>query len=86
MKASQYERLHVICDPGYTEILMAEVGEAGYDTFMETEEGFEAYSEEGNYDRNILNCVQEKYRHVKPLLFRHDKVEKKTGTKSGKRT
>ena len=36
-------RLQIICDTEFSEILMAEVAEAGFDTFIETEKGFEAY-------------------------------------------
>ena len=34
-----YSRLQVICDPEFSEILMAEIAEAGFDTFMENEKG-----------------------------------------------
>ena len=44
-------RLQVVCDPEFSEILMAEIAEAGFDTFMETEKGFEAYVEGGNFDK-----------------------------------
>ncbi len=37
-----YTRLQIICDPEFSEILMAEIAETGFDTFMETEQGFEA--------------------------------------------
>jgi len=71
-----YARLQVVCDPDYTEILMAEIAEAGFDTFMETEKGFEAYAEEHNLDQSLLNELKEKYKDVNPLLFYQDKVQK----------
>lgn len=71
-----YHRLQVVCDPDFTEILMAEIAEAGFDTFMETEKGFEAYAEEGKLDQPLLNELNEKYKHVNPLLFLQDKVQK----------
>ena len=71
-----YTRLQVICDPAFSEILMAEVAEAGFDSFLETEKGFEAYVESEKFDRNQLSAVQEKYRHVNPLLFFQDKIQK----------
>jgi len=71
-----YTRLQVICDPDFSEILMAEIADAGFDTFMETEKGFEAYAEQEKFDNNLLDHVQEKYNHVKPLLFFRDKIEK----------
>lgn len=72
-----YTRLQVICDPDYAEILMAEIAEAGFDTFMETEKGFEAYAEGDKYDRDLVQLLQEKYKQVNPLLMMTDRVEKK---------
>lgn len=71
-----YTRLQVICDSSWSEILMAEIAEAGFDTFMETDTGFEAYAEEHKADRKEIEAIQEKYKHVKPLLLLFEKVEK----------
>ncbi len=70
-------RLQVICDPEFFEILMAEVAEAGFDTFIETEKGFEAYVEGSQFDQQTLSFIEEKYKHVNPLLFFQDRIEKK---------
>ncbi len=71
-----YTRLQVVCDPEFSEILMAEIAEAGFDTFMETEKGFEAYAEADGFDAEHLQQIQEKYHHVNPLLFFQDKIQK----------
>lgn len=71
-----YTRLQVVCPADFAEILMAEVAEAGFDTFMETEQGFEAYVEHERFDRATLAAVQKKYEHVNPLLFFYDRIEK----------
>ncbi|MCA4898954.1 MAG: 50S ribosomal protein L11 methyltransferase [Bacteroidota bacterium] len=71
-----YTRLQVICDPNFSEILMAEIAEAGFDTFMETEKGFEAYAEEKSFNETLVNEIKEKYAEVNPLLFFYDKVKK----------
>jgi ribosomal protein L11 methyltransferase len=71
-----YTRLQVICDPDFSEILMAEIAEAGFDTFMETEQGFEAYTEGESFDLALLEEIKEKYKSVSPLLFYQDKVQK----------
>jgi ribosomal protein L11 methyltransferase len=73
---SFYTRLQVVCDSSYAEILMAEIAEAGFDTFMETDTGFEAYGEEAKADRKHVEEIQQKYIHVKPLLLLFEKVEK----------
>jgi ribosomal protein L11 methyltransferase len=71
-----YTRLQVICDPDFSEILMAEIAEAGFDTFMETEKGFEAYGEEHNANDSLMGEIKEKYKHLQPLIFFQDKVKK----------
>lgn len=76
MKSHYYTRLTVVCDTEYSEILMAEIAEAGFDTFMETEKGFEAYGEEQNIKQETVTRIQGKYKKVNPLLLRYDKVEK----------
>lgn len=70
-------RLQVICDPEFSEILMAEVAEAGFDTFVETEKGFEAYVEGNQFEQSQLDHIQDKYKQVNPLLFFRDRIEKK---------
>ncbi len=71
-----YSRLQVICDPEFSELLMAEIGEAGFDTFMETDNGFEAYVEKDNYDKEQLQFIKEKYLQQTPLVFYQDRIEK----------
>lgn len=71
-----YSRLQVTCHPDYSEILMAEIAEAGFDTFMETETGFEAYTESNAFDKLLLEEIKEKYAFVSPLLFQFDEIEK----------
>ncbi len=71
-----YSRLQVVCDPEFSEILMAEMADAGFDTFMETEKGFEAYAEGDQYDRQMVEAIQQQYSFVNPFLVMVDKVEK----------
>lgn len=75
-----YSRLQVVCDPEFSEILMAEIAEAGFDTFMETENGFEAYASD-QFDKEAVELIKEKYKHVSPLLFFEDKIEKQNWNK-----
>ena len=71
-----YTRLQVVCDPEFSEILMAEIGEVGFDTFMENDNGFEAYVEERKFNEQLLEEVKEKYKSVNPLLLYWDKIQK----------
>lgn len=72
-----YSRLQVICNPDFSEILMAEIAEAGFDTFMETEKGFEAFVEQNQFDRQKLQDIKDKYTPLTPIVFFIDRVEKK---------
>lgn len=76
-----YTRLKVVTSPDFSEIIMAEVAEAGFDTFSENENGFEAYGEESNTDQALLDLIKIKYEHVQPLLFLLDKVRKENWNK-----
>jgi ribosomal protein L11 methyltransferase len=71
-----YSRLNVICDPDFSEILMAEIGEAGFDSFLETENGFEAYVESENYDKDHLQAIKEKYTQQTSVVFYQDRIQK----------
>lgn len=72
-----HSRLQVICDPDYSEILMAEIAEVGFDTFLETDKGFEAYVEMEKYDKEQLEFVKQKYSTQTPIIFYYDRIQKK---------
>jgi ribosomal protein L11 methyltransferase len=72
-----YTKLTVSCSPDFSDILIAEIGEIGFDTFLETENGFEAYAEEENFDRSALDAIREKYIKATPITFAFDRIEKK---------
>jgi ribosomal protein L11 methyltransferase len=72
-----YSRLQVVCNSEFTEMLMAEIAEAGFDTFMENEQGFEAFTENDNYDKPKLDTIQKHYHALAPVIFYFDRVEKK---------
>lgn len=72
-----HTRLQVTCNPDYSEIIMAEIAEAGFDTFLETEKGFEAYVEMEKFDKEQLRYILEKYSEQTPVVFQQDRIEKK---------
>ena len=80
-----YTRLKVVCDSEISEILMAEVGELGFDSFLETDNGFEAYVEQENFDKPHLIVIKEKYQQAGAIFYRGPAFKSKTGTKSGKK-
>ncbi|MBK5279579.1 MAG: 50S ribosomal protein L11 methyltransferase [Bacteroidia bacterium] len=81
-----YTRLQVTCDPEFTEILIAEFAEASFDTFMETENGFEAFVEEEKFDHILLKEIEKKYKHVNPLVFSQDKIQKQNWNEEWERS
>jgi ribosomal protein L11 methyltransferase len=71
-----YTRLLVHCSPEFTELLMAEVADVGFDTFMEVEEGFEAYVTMENFDASQLEEIKNRYASQTTLTFTFDRIEK----------
>lgn len=71
-----YTRLQVICNADYAEMLMAEIAEVGFDSFMETEKGFEAYVEGEKYDKDRLQEIRDRYHLQSPVVFYQDKIQK----------
>ncbi|WP_276367899.1 50S ribosomal protein L11 methyltransferase [Chryseolinea sp. H1M3-3] len=71
-----HSRLQVQCDPDYSELLMAEIADAGFETFLETDNGFEAYVEMEKYDKEQLQKIKEKYSAQTPVTFLEDRIEK----------
>jgi ribosomal protein L11 methyltransferase len=74
--ASYYSRLQVICDPEFSELLMAEIGDIGFESFLETDKGFEAYVELENYDKNQLQVIKDKYSRQTKVIFYQDRIQK----------
>lgn len=72
-----HTRLQVTCLPEFSEILMAELAEAWFDTFLENENGFEAYVEEDKYDKPLVEAIRLKYQPSTPLDFAFSKIPKK---------
>ena len=72
-----HTRLLVTCDPGFSEILMAELAEAKFESFLETESGFEAYVEGDGYDSSLVDIIRKKYGPFTPIEFSFSKIPKR---------
>ncbi|HET9486337.1 MAG TPA: 50S ribosomal protein L11 methyltransferase, partial [Chryseosolibacter sp.] len=72
-----HTRLQVICDPDYSDILLAELAEANFDTFLENDNGFEAYVEGEGYDKAMVNEILEKYQALTAVEFTFSQVQKR---------
>ncbi|MEM8970240.1 MAG: 50S ribosomal protein L11 methyltransferase [Bacteroidota bacterium] len=57
----QYITVEITCPEPLREILMAELGEVTYDSFLETEAGLEAYIEQEQFDQKQLEEILTRY-------------------------
>lgn len=71
-----HTRLAITCDPAFSEILMAEIAEAGFETFLETEKGFEAYVEMEKFDQEQIDYILRKYSDSTSIGVQQDRIEK----------
>lgn len=83
---SYFTRLAVSCAPEAAEILIAETAECGFDTFMETGSGFEAFAEEDRFDGNALKELQMRYQDSLPFTFALDRVVKENWNEQWERS
>jgi ribosomal protein L11 methyltransferase len=63
----QYLEFKFSCKDSFREILIAELAEVGYDSFLETDEGFDAYIQEDLFDRNAYHQVIDQYQDAASL-------------------
>ncbi len=63
-------------NPEFTDILTAELGEIGFDTFLETEEGVNAYAEEANFSQEALEAVLLRYAEAVQVTYTVQKIER----------
>lgn len=72
-----HTQLTVTCAVAFSEMLQAEIAEVGFDTFMEIENGFEAYAEQDKFDKEALTEILERYNQLTPITYSQDKIEKR---------
>jgi ribosomal protein L11 methyltransferase len=72
----QYLEFKVSCLEAYREILIAECAEVGFDSFLETDEGFDAYIEERIFDKEGFEEVIQRYQKVAKISVEEGKMDK----------
>lgn len=70
----QYLQLNVRCQPEFSDVLIAELAEMGFDVFEENRNGFAAFAEEGKPDFDSCKELLEKYAANTPLSYGIQKV------------
>ena len=66
----------ISCSEELAEILIAELGELGFDSMMETDHGLEAYIDASSYDEQATIAIFEKYGDPFSVTFDIEKVAK----------
>jgi len=67
----------LILSPEYTEIVMAELAELGFESFVETEEGLDAYISENEFSEENIQEMLARYQPMTPIDFSWQRLEKK---------
>ncbi|ODS78953.1 MAG: ribosomal protein L11 methyltransferase [Cytophagaceae bacterium SCN 52-12] len=76
-----YIELSLEIDPEYVEILIAELAEIDYESFVETDEGVNAYIEAPRFDQVALHEVIAKYEEQTAIAFSVKTLEKENWNK-----
>lgn len=71
-----YLAFKIKCNEEFREILCAELSEIGFDSFLETEEGIEAYSLAQDFNREAFDAVISTYSAAAQIQLSEDKIEK----------
>lgn len=67
-------QINVHCDQPFREILIAEMGELDFETFMDTEVGFEAYISEEQFSHPALQTLFNRYRKQTRIWYELKKI------------
>lgn len=73
---SSFVELNLALHPDFAEILVAELAEIGFDSFVDTEEGIQAYITDELWDEQALNKLLDKYREIAQLEASWGRLEK----------
>ena len=72
-----YIEVDLKVDPDFSEILMAELGEAGFESFVETDEGLLAYIQENDFDEQNLHDLTAKYLELTTIAATWKSLERR---------
>ena len=72
-----YTELHLTVSPDYADILTAELAELGFESFVETDEGLNAYIVEPDFDEQAVQELIAKYAGQTAIAYEVNSLEKK---------
>lgn len=76
LKLMEYLEFKISCSEPFREILIAELSEVGFDSFMETDEGIDAYIQEDLIDREAYQEIIDRYREAGSIVVTEGKMPK----------
>lgn len=76
-----YIELKITCREDFREILQAEMAEAGFSSFSDTEKGFEAYAEPTDFDKPAFDDVITRYHQPATIKYELGKVARRNWNK-----
>jgi ribosomal protein L11 methyltransferase len=71
-----YLELNINADPDFAEILMAELSELNFESFVETDEGLQAYVQDDLFDESATKRLLEEYAERTPISYTIKQIEK----------
>lgn len=72
-----YIELQLNVSPDYTDILTAELAELGFESFVETDEGLNAYVTETDFDEQAIQELVDKYGSQTAIAYEVSSLEKR---------
>jgi ribosomal protein L11 methyltransferase len=74
---ANYIETRLTLNPEYIEILMAELAEIGYESFVESNDGISAYIPETEFDLEALRQLVERYQPLTEIGLEYEQLETK---------
>ena len=75
-RTMDYLEFKIKCKEEFREILIAELAEIGFDSFLETPEGIDAYAQEEEFDREAFQEIIESYQVPAEISLSEGKMPK----------
>lgn len=76
-RGMNYIELQLRLSPDYTDIFTAELGELGFESFIETDEGLNAYIIESDFDEQAIQELVAKYESQTAIAYEVSSLEKR---------
>lgn len=72
-----YKLLSFVCDQFLTDILVAELSNIGFDSFLITDNGFEASISSDHFSQEILDDLIDSYSSIGPISYQSDDIKER---------